>query len=324
MTLTIVLALFAILAMPVFADYDSSTAPAMEPTAPVTSSSTTMSSSTTTVTTTQYEPLVTTTIVRFYNLDPVTVSQLQTKGYTASDIAVLGNLSVRTGKPVSEIIALHDQGLSWSDIAGRYNVALVDLNSPMMVASSTEVDTFNRAFAMQQFGLSDADITALRAQGFTWGDIYMTANLAQRSHQPISQIASLRSQGLSWVDIGNRYDVAVADLTTVYIIPGRVAGVAAQVPIVAGPTAIYNRNGMVVLSDQDARLFEKMGYSWRDIAVATNIAKRTGESVDDLLRMRDSGQSWRMISLQLGLNADNMMNVSDYPFTREYFERHNF
>jgi len=333
MTLTTVLALFAILAMPVVAaDYDTaapgsaeSTAPAMElaPAPPAAMESAPVTTTTTTVvTSTQYEPLVTTTIVRFYNLDATLVSQLQAKGYTATDIALIGNLSARTGKPTSEFIILHDQGVSWPDIAGRFNVAIVDLNAPMMVAVSPEVDQFNIAFVKDRFGLSDADIVALRAQGLTWGDIYMTANLAQRAHQPVSQIALLRSQGLSWVEIGSRYNIASSDLTTVFIIPGRVAGVAIEVPLAMGPTAIYNKNGLVVLTDQDARLFERMGYSWRDIAVATNIAKRTGEPVDDLLRVRDSGHTWRQISLERGLNADSMMNVSDYPFTREYFEKH--
>lgn len=198
--------------------------------------------------------------------------------------------------------------------------AAVVTTPPMAVAMSPEVDAYNRQFARQYFGLSDADVTALRTQGMTWGEIYLSANVAQRCHQPVSRIASLRSQGLSWTEIGSRYNVASSDLTTVYVIPGRVAGIAAEVPIGMYPSAIYNKNGMVVLTAVDVRFFERMGFSWREIAVATNIAKLTGESVDDILRIEASGKTWSQICLERGLNPDSIMNVNDFPFNKEFVE----
>ncbi|MDO8588230.1 MAG: hypothetical protein Q7T82_14475 [Armatimonadota bacterium] len=330
MTLIFVLALAAMLAMPVFAEGYGSSSPAegaMESATPAptaaaapacppgqTPAAAVTTTTTTTMTSVEYDPLVTATIVRTYALDPATVSQLQARGYTNTDLAVLGNLSVRTGKPVSELVALRDRGMSWSDIASRYNIARADLMMPMVAMMAPEVDAYSRQFARQYFGLSDTEITALRAQGMGWGEVFMTANLALRTNQSVSQIASLRSQGFTWTEIGSRYNVTVADISMPFVPPGRVAGVTVEVSPVSRPLPIVNRNGQIVLTEQDARFFEKSGYTWRDIAIAANISKRTGTPVHDLLRMRDNGRTWSQISRDMGLNADDMMDVSDYPF----------
>jgi hypothetical protein len=266
------------------------------------------------------QPLVTATVIRYYNIDPTLATQLQAKGYTANDIAMLGNLSARTGKPVSEFVDLRDKNMSWTDIADRYHVSTTDVGVPMAMASP-DVDAYNRQFASQYFSLSDADISALRSQGMSWGDIYMTANLARRTNQPATQIASLRSQGLSWNDIGGRYNVASADISTPFVITGRVAGVAAEVIPMAWQIPIYDRAGNVVLTQRDAWVYQNMGYSWQALAFASNVSRRSGVPIDAVLRTMDTGKPWPWIAREYDVNSERAMDFSDYPFTHEPLSR---
>lgn len=321
MTLVFVLALAAVLAIPAMAEgYGSTSSPPA-----ATTESMMESTTTTTVMTTSTDPLVMATVTHHYGFDSAMVSSLQAKGYTAADFAPLGNLSMRTGKPKSELAALHDQGMSWSQIATRYNVSMSDMKMPMQMPMqmqmammmSPEVDAYNSAFAMQYFGLSDSQIASLKAQGLTWGEIYMTANLAQRAGRPVTEIASLRQQGLTWNDIGGRYNIAMTDVSKPFVlVPSRVAGVTAQVGMVSRPLPIYDRDGVLVLTEQDAQFYMRAGYSWRDIAIATNIARETRVPVSDLLRM-SLNQPWSQISRTYGLNPDRMDDIDYYPFSRE-------
>jgi hypothetical protein len=289
--------------------------PAIQPTpAPATS---TMSTTTTMSSTTESQPLVMSTVIRYYNIDPVIAAQLQAKGYTANDFAMLGNLSARSGKPISEFVGLRDKNVSWSDIADRYHVSAVDMGVPTAMMMSPDVDAYNRQFANQYFGLSDAEVTTLRAQGMSWGEVYMTANLARRSSQPVSQIASLRSQGVSWVDIGSRYDVASSDISSPFAISGRVAGVATEVTPMAYPIPIYDKAGNIVLTQRDAWIYQNMGYTWRDLAFASNVSRSSGVPIDAVLRSMDTGKPWPWIARDYRVHSERAMDLSDYPFTHE-------
>ncbi|MDO8684493.1 MAG: hypothetical protein Q7N50_13545 [Armatimonadota bacterium] len=324
MTLMLVLALAAMPAMPaVAAGYgtsepaqgaagsSSSTMESMPAETPATTSTTTTTMMTTTMS--QSDPLVISSLSRFYGFDQATISQLQAKGYMASDFAMVGNLSARTGRPVSEFVQLRDQGMSWMEIAQRYNVSMTDMMAAMPMMSP-EVESYNRSFVSQYFGLSSSQIDTLRMQGMNWADIYFAANLAARTNRPVSEIASLRMQGMSWSDIGGRYNVASSDLSRPFISP-RVAGVTAMV--MPSPQApILSMSGEPVLTPRDAQLYRKMGYDWRSIAIATNIALRTGDSVRDILRMTDRGMTWPMVAREYGLDPKDVIDVSNYPYAR--------
>lgn len=313
MKLVFVLSLAAVLALPAMA-----AGPGSPPAAGATES--TMESTTSsTVVTMESDPLIMSTVTQYYGFDPATVCSLQAKGYTTSDFAALGNLCMRVGKPMSEFVALRDQGMSWSQIATRYNVSMSDMNTPMPMAvmMSPEVDAYNRAFAIQYFGLSDSQITSFRAQGMTWGEVYMTANLAQRIGRPATEIASLRQQGISWNDIGSRYNIAMTDISKPFApAPARVAGVTAQVGMVSRPLPIYGKGGSIVLTEQDAQFYMRAGHSWKDIAKAAGIARETGVPVYDLLRM-SINRSWTELARTYGLNPDMVLDTDYYPFSKE-------
>lgn len=291
------------------------TSSAESSTAPV--AATTTTTSTATMSSTQMDALAASTVARCYAMDPAMVAQLQAKGYTTSDIATLGNLSARTGRPVSEFVQLRDQRMSWSDIAGRYNVAMSDLMTPMAMMVSPEVDAYNRQFARQYFGLRDADITALRNQGMAWGEIYLAANVAARSSRPITEIAALRSQGVAWNDIGTRYNIALADLTRPFVPAGQVAGVTAMVGPITAPTNMISKDGRIILSLKDSERFRAMGYDWRSIAVAANISMRTRDSVQDILAMTNRGLTWPRIARSYALSPNEVVDVNYYPFRRD-------
>jgi len=294
---------------------EAAPAPTMEP-----ASSTGTMTTTTTMPSTESDPLLVATVIRYYNIDPATAAQLQAKGYTARDFAMLGNLSARTGKPISEFVDLSNQNMSWSDMASRYHVSAGDMAVPTAMMSP-EVDAYNRQFANQYFGLSDTEITTFRAQGKPWGEIYMTANLAHRANQSASQIASLRSQGLSWAEIGSRYDVASSDISKPFIMPGRVAGVAAQVSPMAWQIPIYDRAGNVVLTQREAWAYQKLGYTWQELAFASNVSRRACVPIDPILRSIDAGRIYPQVARDYGLDPRDVMDYSDYPFTHEPLSR---
>jgi hypothetical protein len=203
-------------------------------------------------------------------------------------------------------------------------ISTAPITPPMaMMTPPPEVEAFNRQFVKQYFGVSDADVSDLRSKGLSWAELYMAANLAQRTSQPITKIALLRSQGQSWTDIGNTFNVAYVDLSMPFSSPSRVAGVTSEVIMVDRPLPIVSKSGIVILTRQDAWMYRRMGYTWRDIAFATNISSRCDVPVSDILRRASaSGYMWRWVALGYGQDPDVVMDVSQYPFSREVIHTH--
>jgi hypothetical protein len=182
-------------------------------------------------------------------------------------------------------------------------------------ATSSEVEMFNTNNCVSQFNVDRTSVQQLRANGWTWGDIYMMSNIANKTHRPLLEIANLRSQNLAWVDIANRYNLTALDITSSPVIMTRVAGYTAEY----GYMPIYYRTdpwGNPVLTRYDAERLSRLGYSWQDIAVATNISARTGARVDDVLAWTDRGYTWPQIAREYGLSPRRIMDVSQYPFAR--------
>ncbi|MEN6521997.1 MAG: hypothetical protein ABFD46_12710 [Armatimonadota bacterium] len=181
---------------------------------------------------------------------------------------------------------------------------------------SPEVEQFNLNLATTTFTVDSASVIALRQAGWTWADIYMLAHIANQANRPILEIANLRSQGLSYSNIGQRYNLTMAQLITPSVIRTRVAGFVGEY----GYQPIYYKTdlwGNPVLTRYDAEKLSRMGYDWRNIAIAANISAETGVSMSDIMSWADRGYTWQQISRQYGVDPDKVMDVSKYPFSRE-------
>jgi hypothetical protein len=186
-------------------------------------------------------------------------------------------------------------------------------------------EMFYRQLVMQRFNLTDDQITDLRVRGWGYSDIELIANAALKCNRSPGSIADMLAQGRSWSQIATDCNVTLVSLLEPMPIQA-VAGYREEVPSTAVPPAgavrvpiVYLRypNGRAVVAQDMWDQLHKRGYSWQDVAAAANIAYLTGESMDNLLRMaRIRGVTWRQMAIERGLNADRIMDVSLWPFSR--------
>lgn len=180
-------------------------------------------------------------------------------------------------------------------------------------------DMFQRQVIAQRFNLTNDQILALRMQGWSYSDIALVANIASRCNRPVSDISNMLLEGQSFDQIASSCNTTVAMLFEPVPVEA-VAGFRAEVTPTPGvPTAptCYQRypNGRCVVSRRDWEDLYKRGYTWREVAIAANIAVRTGEQVDDILYMtRVQGLTLRQIAIDRGLRVDDVMDVSAWPF----------
>lgn len=200
--------------------------------------------------------------------------------------------------------------------AGPTAPAAPPMTGGMMQPMTPEVETFNTNFITMNFGVDRSSIMGLRHAGWMWGDIYLMAHISKSANRPILEVAALRSQGMSWTDIASRYNISTVALTTPSMVQTRVAGFVTEY----GYQPLYYRTdpwGNPVLTRFDAERMSRLGYSWQNIAVAANVAAETGASVRDVLSWTDRGYTWQQVAREYGLDPDDIMNVSQYPFARE-------
>jgi hypothetical protein len=139
------------------------------------------------------------------------IDRYKAQGLCYGDIVIAYAVATKACVPVADVIAAFMCNKDWNAVFAKYNVCVGDLSNCTLITNS-DVESFNRAFLAQYFGLCEADLVTLRQKGFSWGDIALMANTSVRTTQPILQIAQFRSQGMSWTDIGSRYNVCLADL----------------------------------------------------------------------------------------------------------------
>lgn len=77
---------------------------------------------------------------------------------------------------------------------------------------------------------------------------------------------------------------------------------------------ITDRYGNVVLTAYDDARLKKQGYTWQDIAMASNISAYTGEPIYDVLQNRGYGTTWPQWAVRYGVDPRRITDVSCYPF----------
>lgn len=187
-------------------------------------------------------------------------------------------------------------------------------------------ESYQMAIVQQRYGLSNDQVINLRMQGFSFDRIALMANAASQCNKSVNDIASMLMQGQTWDQIASSCNTTVAALmqpVPMQAVAGFVGevtpGMAAAPGMVQVPV-VYRRyaNGRAVVTQDMWNMLADQGYSWRDVAVAANIAAVTGEDVHNLLRMvRIQGRTWRSIIVERGMDPDETMDVSQWPFGEE-------
>lgn len=252
-----------------------------------------------------------------YNLSRQQIRDLRSQGLSNSDIAMAGAIAAKSGCPVSQIVSEYKTDQNWTSVANRHNLSMSDLTS-MPVAANPDVEQFNKNFISQYYSVSSADIDQLRKQGYSWGEINMMANASMKTNQPIQQIAMDRSQGMTWTQIANKYNVALTDVCT----PATIRSVttvrpygAGPAPVIGVPPVMYDNVGNVMLTEDQATRFYRMGYDWTDVAIAANISRETGVPIRQVLsEIRPGGKTWPAVASDYGVVPSTAFNISGYPF----------
>ena len=215
----------------------------------------------------------------------------------------------------------HNQNLMPTTIVAQGNLPGSDVSAANFMTTTVlpQDEPFLRQLVAQRFNLTNDQITSLRMQGWDYGQVALVANAAAKCSKPVADISSMLMQGQTWEQIASSCNTTVASLLTPIPMTA-VAGFQAEVtPMVSMPMPIYRTypNGSPVISLQTWQRLNAQGYSWRDVAVAANIAAQTGQNTEDLLRMvRIQGQIWRDIAIERGLKPDSVMDTSQWPFTQ--------
>lgn len=222
-------------------------------------------------------------------------------------------------EPVHDTNPMPSMIIAMGDLPGD-KVSAADF---MRVAVLPEDEMFQRRVVVQRFGLTDDQVTALRMDACSYPLILAVANAASRTNRSPSEIAQMLSQGQSWDQIASSSNTTVAMLfepIPMEMVAGFRAEVRpsmAPVSMMMQPPVFYRQlpNSRRIITQDYWNLLSRAGYSWRDVAVAANIASMTGENVDDLLRMaRIQGMTWKRIAFDRAIDVDKAMDVSEWPF----------
>jgi len=217
-------------------------------------------------------------LMRTYGLSEAEVNSLQQMGYSADEIAMAASLAARANKPIADVLALRRQGLSWTQVAQRYNLQPEVVAMPFASVPSEE-DAYFRNFLRDRFSMSAATYDRLRAMGWSPAEIQFAAHVAARSRQSPEYVLQLRQQGLSWTEIASRLGISVAALST----PSdeMVAGVMQRERMMAAPTAI-----------NEARRYDHKQWGSQPYVQQSMAREHVGERMSDTERVgSQSGES---------------------------------
>lgn len=152
-------------------------------------------------------------------------------GYSARDIAMAYDTAAKAGRSPDEVFAMLDRGMTWSDIAGHYNLAMSDIQAPRMrvAAERSTMGTMSpptpgaSPYAMpvtkinwsHRYVLTPVEMKRLRAMGLRDKEIYAIANGASLSGMPVDELAQKIFRGETIDMIAEDLHVSPAQLEDV-------------------------------------------------------------------------------------------------------------
>jgi DNA-binding CsgD family transcriptional regulator len=179
---------------------------------------------------TQSEHLMHNILASHFGLTHQQVMDLHGRGYSYEDIATAANIAARSGRPLSDVIAMRDRRMEWPAIGSQYGVVEVDIYRvmPMRVAGarttmSETVTAGQSRYAMPKtdinwsraYELTPAEMKRLRAKGLRDSEIFVAANAAALSGRPVDDIVQMIFRGQTADQIAREMNLSVDSLDNV-------------------------------------------------------------------------------------------------------------
>jgi len=174
------------------------------------------------------EHLMHSVLASYFSLSHQQVMDLHARGYGYEDIATAANLAARSGRPLTDVIAMRDQRMEWVTIASQYNVAEADINRPYARVAA-ERTTMGGSMAGQsnyampntnidwsrKYELTPLEMKRLRAKGLTDREIFLAANASTLSGRDVDSIVDRIFRGQPADQIAEELNLSVASITDV-------------------------------------------------------------------------------------------------------------
>lgn len=132
-------------------------------------------------------------------------------------------ISQHSGASLDEVVRLKQSGMSFDDIASRYNLKLEDIEKSHVEKSGTGADVMREAPATprrvhrrasrlaDEYDVSSDEVMRLHDRGLSWKEVRHTLFIAEQSGRPVDEIVGLKESGVDWDDIATRYNVNLKD-----------------------------------------------------------------------------------------------------------------
>lgn len=172
-------------------------------------------------------------IASYFGLSHTEVMDLNGRGYSYEDIATAANVAARSGHPIADVIAMHDRGMDWTQIASQLNVSADDIYRSVQpvesrVAAAREtmpgaVAAGESRYAMPNtninwshaYTLTPLEMKRLRAMGLSDSEVYVAANAAHISRLPVDYFVQEIMRGWTTQEIADSLAVPASDLEAV-------------------------------------------------------------------------------------------------------------
>ncbi|MBI4348643.1 MAG: hypothetical protein HY553_17525 [Elusimicrobia bacterium] len=133
------------------------------------------------------------------------------------DIRTSLMLSQHSGASVDEVVRLKKSGMSFDDIASRYNLKLGDIERQHVETGKKE-EGLREAPAPRRvhrkaqrladdYGVPPEEVMRLHDRGLSWREIRHVLFISERSGRPANEIVGLKESGMDFDDIAARYNV---------------------------------------------------------------------------------------------------------------------
>lgn len=184
-------------------------------------------------------------VVAAFGVDKQSVMSLRQAGWAWGDINLIAQIASRSGQPLTTIASWRSQGLSWADIASRYNLTAMDITMPSLV--TTRVAGFVAEYGYQPIYyrtdpwgnpvLTRYEARRLSRLGYNWQSIAVAANIAAEAGVSVQEVLAWTDRGYTWTQIARQYAVDPRKVTDISKYPfAKEAGMMPMVRTGGGPT----------------------------------------------------------------------------------------
>ncbi len=143
-------------------------------------------------------------------------------------------ISANSGASIDEVVRLKKSGMSFEDIAARYNLNLKEIEENSRRRERERKEERERMKEgregredlrdvpagrrdrraerlSREFGVTQEEVFRLKDKGYSWTEVRHTLDISQRSGRPVSDIEQLRDAGMSFEDIAAKYNLRLRE-----------------------------------------------------------------------------------------------------------------